>query len=130
MFHLLRDKYILLKNCISASNITADCTVISTNLPNTTDLLKISALIGKYPYTEWINNSYLTEGQTILGTYNAEICQDTELDKSFPVVENSSLSSSYFYMNTLSWDRNVWDLSNLNPYSGKYPTLLNRQQGN
>ena len=124
------DKYILLKNCISASNITADCTVISTNLPNTTDLLKISALIGEYPYTEWINNSYLTEGQTILGTYNAEICQDTELDKSFPVVENSSLSSSYFYMNTLSWDRNVWDLSNLNPYSGKYPTLLNRQQGN
>ena len=118
---------ILLKNCFSAANITANCVVTDPSLPTFHyDKLLVGGIMGKYHYAEEIVNVYLTEGQTILGIYNSQECPSTDLDKNFPVAESSLLHSAYFYMNTLSWDKTVWDLSNL----GSYPTLLSKPQIN
>jgi len=63
------------------------------------------------------DNYYTTDSQLILN--GGEV-----IDESAVYATVTELNSVTFYSDTLEWDTDIWDLSNLNYNSGLYPNLI------
>lgn len=115
-----------LKNSFSVGDITATCTITNPEaLKYSHSRLNIGTLLGNIENDPVIENCYTVEGQSNLGVFNsiAQEFANYDFEKNLPSTTKDTLNAIYFYTDTLSWDKNVWNFSNLNAYSGKYPTL-------
>ena len=70
------------------------------------------------------NNYYLSAMEIVL--YKNDELSKCEISKNATAASSSKLDTTAFYTDTLNWDESIWDFSDLDSSTSKYPVLVKK----